>query len=134
MGLVANNFVGMGAGQLLLVLAMLGGYAIALGRFFDARARLVAAATVVLAAGGFVALSASWLAAVILVPFIPVGMGAFAGAVWMLWAVAARLERRAAHEQANPSSTAAQGVPSDAADQPRAITVSMTPRPVETSV
>jgi hypothetical protein len=77
----------MGTGQILLACVFLGCYALALGDFAGARGGLVATVAAILAAVGFVILSNPWEAGVILLALVPVGMGLFAGAAWMLCTV-----------------------------------------------
>jgi hypothetical protein len=85
MGPVAASLATMGTGQVLLANVLLGSYALALGQFVGTRVRLVAIATTILAAAGFVVLSEPWEAGVILIATVPVGMGLFAGVAWSLW-------------------------------------------------
>lgn len=83
--MVVASLAQMGIGQLLLASVLLGSYALALGQFVGARGHLITIATAVLAAAGFVALSEPWEAGVILIAFVPLGVGMFAGAAWILW-------------------------------------------------
>ena len=85
---VAESLTTMGAEQLLLTLVLLASYALALGEFVSFRVRLGAVGIAVLATAGFAALSPSWEAGVILMTLVPVGMGLFAAAAWMLWSLA----------------------------------------------
>lgn len=90
MGPVAASLATMGTGQVLLASVLLGGYALALGQFVGNRGRQVAIATAIVAATGFVALSEPWEAGVIVIAFVPVGMGLFAGVAWATWRLASR--------------------------------------------
>jgi hypothetical protein len=87
MGTVAASLATMGTGQTLLVFIFVGGYASALGPFAGSRARLVMTLVAIFAGAGFVVLSDPWETGVILLAFVPVGMGVFAVAAWLLWAV-----------------------------------------------
>jgi hypothetical protein len=89
MGPVATSLATIGTTQVLLASVFLGSYALALGKFAGTHGRLIATATAVLSAAGFVALSNPWEAGVILLAFIPVGMALFAGVTWTLWKVMA---------------------------------------------
>ena len=102
MGPVAESLATMGMEQVLLAIVFVGSYALALGEFAGARGRLVAVASALLAAAGFAAFSHPWEAGVILVASVPVGMGLFAGAAWMLWAVATWRVRRAIRVELAP--------------------------------
>lgn len=121
MGQVANNFAGT---QLLLVLVMVGGYAVTLGGLVEGRMRLAAAALALFAMLGFTVLSASWQALVLLAAFVPVGMGFFAGAAWLLWTLTSRTDRRARRGPATASATLQSPLPSDPAPQQPAVEVS----------
>jgi len=90
MELVVASLARMGMGQVLLAGVLLGSYALALGQFAGTRGHLVTITTAILAAAGFVALTEPWEAGVILIAFVPVSMGFFAGAAWTLWKVTSR--------------------------------------------
>ena len=103
---VAESLTTMGAEQLLLTLVLLASYALALGEFVSFRVRLGAVGIAVLATAGFAALSPSWEAGVILMTLVPVGMGLFAAAAWMLWSLAMWREHRALAAEAFPAEQA----------------------------
>ena len=94
MGAVLDGFRTMGPWQLLLVLVMLGCYALVLSEFVPTRARLIAAGAAISSAAGFTALSSSWEAGFFLIAFVPVAMGLFALSAWALWALAELQEQR----------------------------------------
>src|SRR5450755_3426574 len=69
MGPVATSLATIGTTQVLLASVFLGSYALALGKFAGTHGRLIATATAVLSAAGFIALSNPWEAGVILLAF-----------------------------------------------------------------
>jgi len=88
MDLVVESLATMGMVQTLLATIFLASYGLALGKFVAARSRLVAAATAVVAAGGFAACSRPWEAGLVLIAFVPLGMALLAAAAWALWRLA----------------------------------------------
>lgn len=89
----------MGSEQLLLALVFLGAYALALGEFATARARLIAIGTAFCAAAGFAAFSSPWEAGVVLLGFAFVGLAVFSAASWALWQAMAARELRASRQE-----------------------------------
>jgi len=99
---VVASLARMGMGQVLLASVLLGSYALALGQFVGARGHLVTIATAILAAAGFVALSEPWEAGMILIAFVPISMGLFAGAAWILWKITSGSPRPAVLSEPAP--------------------------------
>jgi hypothetical protein len=87
------NLATMGTGQVLLASVSLGSYALALGQFTGNRGRLITIAATIISAAGFVAQSERWEAGVIVMAFVPVGMGLFAAIVWVMWRLASGTSR-----------------------------------------
>ncbi|HWH81140.1 MAG TPA: hypothetical protein VNU71_02775 [Burkholderiaceae bacterium] len=73
----------MGLWQLLLAFVACMAYALAQGRLFGRRGNRVAWAAAFGAAAAFVATSADWTGAVVLVAIAIAGLGSFAGLVWL---------------------------------------------------
>jgi hypothetical protein len=88
---VAGKLEAMKPEQYVLAFVFLGSYAFALGEFIGARGRRIAIATALGAAAAFAGLTDPWELGVMVVAFALVGMGLFAGAVWLLWLVASRM-------------------------------------------
>jgi hypothetical protein len=87
MSAIRDTLQYLGVEQYLLALLFLTSYALALGHFRTARGRVYSVACMLGAAGGFVAVTNPWEHGVLLVALALVGMGAFAGAVWAIWAL-----------------------------------------------
>jgi hypothetical protein len=85
MGSIAASLETMGIGQVLLVFVFLGCYASALSQTLATRARLVTINIGIFAATGFVSLNDPWETGVCLLALVPVGMGVFAAAAWLMW-------------------------------------------------
>jgi hypothetical protein len=79
-GLAARETV-----QLLLTFVCLVGYTLAIGSLAGRRGRVVAGTAALLAAIGLVAGAPSWEAGLMLVAWLPIGIGLFAAAAWCLW-------------------------------------------------
>jgi hypothetical protein len=111
---VAGKLEAMKPEQYVLAFVFLGSYAFALGEFIGARGRRIAIATALGAAAAFAGLTDPWELGVMVVAFALVGMGLFAGAVWLLWLLASRMpvEPRA---PARPAVKAAATAPAAAA-------------------
>jgi hypothetical protein len=94
---VAGKLEAMKPEQYVLAFVFLGSYAFALGEFIGTRGRRIAIGTAIGAAAAFAGFTDPWELGVMVVAFALVGMGLFAGAVWLLWLVASRMpvERRA---------------------------------------
>ena len=92
----------------MLVFILLSSYALALGEFVRFGVRLGALGIAVLATAGFATLSPSWEAGVILMTLVPVGMGLFAAAAWLLWSLAMWREHPALVAEALPVGPAPQ--------------------------
>jgi hypothetical protein len=107
MDAVTESLATMGTGQVLLAIVFLASYALALGGFVGARARMFAVATAICSAGSFAACSRSWEAGLVLIAFVPLGMGLLAAAAWALWQVATWHAQPTSRHQPAP----AEGVP-----------------------
>lgn len=88
---VAGKLEAMKPEQYVLAFGFLGSYAFALGEFIGPRGRRIAIATAIGAAAAFAGFTDPWELGVMVVAFALVGMGLFAGAVWLLWLVASRM-------------------------------------------
>ena len=110
---VAGKLEAMKPEQYVLAFVFLGSYAFALGEFIGARGRRIAIATALGAAAAFAGLTDPWELGVMVVAFALVGMGLFAGAVWLLWLLASRMpvERRAVPARAEPRPVATGSAP-----------------------
>jgi hypothetical protein len=84
---VHDSLASVSFAQLLLMLAVLFAYSLALGSAFGARVRAGAALAAVLAAAGFCVATPAWADGIVLVALAVVGVAVFAALAWLLAAM-----------------------------------------------